>query len=287
MKHRARILSTLVALLPLLAQAQDATGPAPDDPAPPEAAIAGHSAPGEPGIVDTVVLMEQMQKLSNHRWTLTAASDAQAQPLSALFPAEGRPYVMAFSDTGLSIQGPCNNFAGVYQLTAQGLIEAPPLRATMMACASELMAADAALAALLAQPLRMTFLDGAIAQLQLQTPAGETLLLEGQITPEALYGPGVLVFLEVDAQRLKCRNPLNAQTTCLQARELAFDEQGVRIPPPGPWQPFYYSIDGYTHVPGERNVLRVKRFERPRTPGSAANYLYVLDLVVETEKVQD
>lgn len=306
------ILPGLLALLPLFAQAQDTsdptqaeagqvfpsrmgplaaepatidpttgapqtTGPGLDAPAAPETSIADAEQAGT----------LQLQQLANHRWTLTAANDAQAQPLNALFPATGRPYVFTFSATGISVQGPCNALAGAFQINADGLLEVPPLRATMMACDAELMAADTALAALLAQPLRMVFLEGAIAQLQLVTAGNDTLLLEGQITPEALYGPGTTLFLEVDGARLACRNPRSAQTTCLQVRELAFDEQGLRIPPPGPWKPFYDTIEGYTHVPGERNVLRVKRFERGTAAGATAPYLYVLDIIVETEKVPD
>lgn len=290
------ILSGLIALLPLAALAQEPPDPAPAAATPtfpewmgpatgaPDAATPNTS---EPGAVEADPAALQLQQLAKHRWTLTSANDAQAQPLAALFPANGRPYLFTFSDTGISIQGPCNTFAGAYQLNAEGLLEVPPLRATMMACAPELMAADTALAALMLQPLRLEFLEGAIAQLQLQTAANDTLLLEGQITPEALYGPGTLMFLEVDARRLACRNPRSTQTTCLQVRELVFDEQGLRVPPPGPWQPFYDSIDGYTHVPGERNVLRVKRFERGNVSGASAPYLYVLDLVVETEKVPE
>jgi heat shock protein HslJ len=295
-------MAPLFALLPLVAQAQV---PAPlDGGAPPSAPAGtgqvdattdvqqGDDAPADPAQVDPLAPEadaggRQLQQLANHRWTLTSANDAQAQPMSALFPAGGRPYQFAFSNTGVSVQGPCNALTGGFQLNAEGLLEIPPLRATMMACEPELMAADTALAALLAQPLRVEFIGGAIAQLQLQTPANDTLLLEGQITPEALYGPGTIMFLEIDARRLACRNPRSTQTTCLQARELAFDEQGLRIPPPGPWKPFYEPIDGYTHVPGERNVLRVKRFDRG--PGSAgtAPYLYVLDLIVETETVAE
>lgn len=283
------ILSSLIVLLPLFAQAQEPPAPASADPAQvaPDATIAAEPSTDQEATLDVVDGVEQLRKLANHRWTLISANDAQSQPASALFPANGRLYQFAFSDTGVSIQGVCNSFAGAYQLNAEGLLEIPPLRATMMACAPELMAADTALTALLAQPLRMEFLEGAVAQLQLQTPANDTLLLEGQITPEALYGPGTIMFLEVDAQRLACRNPRNSQTTCLQVRELVFDEQGLRVPPPGPWKPFYDTIDGYTHTPGERNVLRVKRFERPKASNTTASYLYVLDLIVETEKVPD
>jgi heat shock protein HslJ len=295
------MLAPLVALLPLIAEAQVPaaldvvpTPSAPTDTGQADTAVdwqGAVKAPVDPAQVDPstpeadVGTWQLMQQLTNHRWTLTAANDAQAQPMTALFPAAGRPYQFSFSNTGISVQGPCNTLAGGFQINAEGLLEIPPLRATMMACEAELMAADTALGALLTQPLRMEFMAGAIAQLQLQTPANDTLLLEGQITPEALYGPGTTLFLEIDAQRLACRNPRSTQTTCLQARELAFDEQGLRIPPPGPWKPFYDPIDGYTHVPGERNVLRVKRFDRGPGSGGTAPYLYVLDLVVETEVV--
>ena len=98
----------------------------------------------------------------------------------------------------------------------------------MMACEPALMQADTALAALLAQPLQIAITWGAPPQLHLQTASNETLVLEGQVTPEAVYGPGTLIFLEVDARQLPCRNPRNAQTTCLQVREISFDEQGLR-----------------------------------------------------------
>jgi hypothetical protein len=54
---------------------------------------------------------------------------------------------------------------------------------------------------------------------------------------------------------------------------------------PGAWQPFAESIEGYTHQPGVRNVLRLKRFDRA-TVGGGASFLYVLDLVVESETVK-
>ncbi|MGL4565269.1 MAG: DUF4377 domain-containing protein, partial [Halioglobus sp.] len=89
----------------------------------------------------------------------------------------------------------------------------------------------------------------------------------------------------VGAEQLPCRNPRNAATTCLQVREVSFDEKGLRSAAPGPWQPFYDDIEGYTHRPGERNVLRVKRFDRGAAAGDAAAAIYVLDLIVETEVV--
>jgi len=71
----------------------------------------------------------------------------------------------------------------------------------------------------------------------------------------------------------------------LQVRERRFDKQGLRIEPPDEWRAFYGGIDGYTHTAGVRNVLRINRYKRAKTPADASSYLYVLDLVVESETV--
>ncbi|MBK6510477.1 MAG: META and DUF4377 domain-containing protein [Haliea sp.] len=224
------------------------------------------------------------QALENHRWTLATATDGETRRIDALFPEAAPPYILTFTDSMLNFQGGCNSFSSSYDINAQGQLVAGTMQSTMMACGPELMQADTALAALLAQPVQIALTPDAVPQLQLQTAANDTLGLQGQMLPEALYGPATLIFLEIDARQLACRNPRNGQTTCLQARELQFDEQGLRVPPPGPWQPFYDAIEGYTHTPGERNVVRVKRYDRGGAPGTNAP-LYVLDLVVETEAV--
>lgn len=263
-------LALLAALSPLHAQEAPAT-----DPLPQEAAAAAQ-ADAVPGL---------RQTLENHRWTLAGATDGEARRMDALFPAAAPPYSLTFTDSVLNFQGGCNSFSSSYTITAQGQLVAGNMQSTMKACEPALMQADTALAALLAQPVLVALTpDDAVPQLQLQTAANETLVLLGEMLPEALYGPATLMFLEIDAQQLACRNPRNGQTSCLQAREILFDAQGLRVPPPGPWKPFYDTIEGYTHTPGERNVVRVKRYDRGGAPGDNAP-LYVLDLVVETETV--
>jgi hypothetical protein len=64
-------------------------------------------------------------------------------------------------------------------------------------------------------------------------------------------------------------------------RELRFDDQGLRVGQPGPWQTFYSEIAGYTHQPGVSNVLRINRFKRPQPPADASAYVDELDLVIE------
>jgi hypothetical protein len=119
----------------------------------------------------------------------------------------------------------------------------------------------------------------------LTTSTNETLQLSGQATPEALYGPGTRIFLEVAAQPVACTNPFSAARVCLQVRERRYDEKGLVVGVPGEWRPLYESIDGFTHQPGVRNVLRLKRFERNPAPAGASSAVLVLDLVVESELV--
>ncbi|MCC7348652.1 MAG: DUF4377 domain-containing protein [Variibacter sp.] len=47
----------------------------------------------------------------------------------------------------------------------------------------------------------------------------------------------------------------------------------------------YEPIEGFTHTEGERSVLRVKRFQRPKAAADASRFVYVLDLKVESEVV--
>ena len=55
--------------------------------------------------------------------------------------------------------------------------------------------------------------------------------------------------------------------------------------PPGAWRNFHGSIEGFSHTPGVRNVLRIDRYQRKQAPADASRYVYVLDLVVESETV--
>jgi heat shock protein HslJ len=225
------------------------------------------------------------QILVNHRWTLVSATDTENRRNDILFPVAEHPFVFSFSGAALNAKGSCNSLRGSYQINAAGRLNVGPMAATMMACEPASMKADTALAALLAKPLRIDLVEGARPQLRLVADSNETLLLSGQATPEALYGPGTLVFLEVAAERVACNNPLRPETMCLQVRERVYDKQGLMVGAPGAWRPLYENIEGYQHTPGQRSVLRVKRFQRQDVPAGASSTVYVLDLVVESEVV--
>lgn len=225
------------------------------------------------------------QILENHRWTLVSANDTENRRNDTLFPVADHPFVFSFSGSALNAKGSCNTLRGSYQINAAGQLDVGPMATTMMACEPALMKADAALAALLAQPLRIDLVKDTQPQLRLVAASNETLLLSGQATPEALFGPATIIFLEVAAERVSCNHPLRPETMCLQVRERVFDEQGLLVGTPGAWRPLYENIEGYQHTPGQRNVLRVKRFQRQNAPADASSTVYVLDLIVESEVV--
>jgi len=117
--------------------------------------------------------------------------------------------------------------------------------------------------------------------------SGETLLLTGQLTPEARFGPATTVFLEVGPQRLACDHSPSGDALCLQVREITFDEKGLRVGTPGEFQAFYGTIEGYTHQAGTRNVLRVKRFQPAGAQGDPGAAVFVLDLMVESQTMAE
>lgn len=223
--------------------------------------------------------------LQNHHWTLQSATGADGKTLDALF-VPNHAFVMRFEGRRLGIQGGCNQLTGGWRLGPQNELMVGQLAASMKACEPPLMEADRAISALLAQPLQASFEKGDAPTLRLMSPERQSLVFAGKRTPQSLYGAPKRIFLEVAPQRVACTPSSKPPGTCLQVRELRFDEKGLRVGEPGPWRTFYGDIEGYTHEPGVRNVLRINRFKRPKPPADGSPYLYMLDLVVESGIVE-
>jgi hypothetical protein len=226
-----------------------------------------------------------VRSLQGHVWTLQSGTEASGQAIDGLM-VPGQAFQLRFDGVRLAVSGGCNNMTGSWRLSPQGQLMVGRLASTMKACEPASMKADATLAAVLAQHLDVQLEPGATPALRLVSPARQTLLLAGQPTLESLYGAPTRIFLEVSAQTVPCQPGAGAPTQCLQVRERRFDEQGLRIEPPGPWRVFQDRIDGYTHTPGVSNVLRIKRYTRKQVPADASRYVYVLDLVVESRTVK-
>lgn len=242
------------------------------------------SSPSDPGIAPLAPGAERT--LERYRWRLESATSAGGARIDAVSPAAGRAFTFAFAGSQVVVDGGCNSMRGGFLIPAEGKLAFGRLASTMRACDGALMQADAALAKLVAEPMAATLAPGDAPRLLLVTPASDALLLVGELTPEARYGPPTIAFLEVAAARVPCNHPLIRDATCLQVRDRSFDAQGLPAGSPGPWRAFYGTIEGYTHQEGVRNVLRVKRFARSPAPADGSSYLYVLDLVVESEVVK-
>ncbi len=224
-----------------------------------------------------------VRSLQSNVWTLQSATEASGQALDGLL-VPGHAFTLRFQGARVSIQGGCNTMTGSWRLSPQGQLMVGRLAATMKACDAPLMKADSTLSAILAQHLSVALQPGDKPVLRLLSPTQQTLVFSGQPTPESLYGKATRIFLEVAPQKVECVSGV-MRGQCLQVRECRFDAQGLRIEPPGEWRVFHGGIDGYTHQPGVRNVLRIDRYQRKQVPADASRYIYVLDLVVESESV--
>lgn len=227
--------------------------------------------------------------LTEYQWTLDRAVDAAgATDIIWTRPANGGgPAVLTFGDRILTVSGLCNILNASYLLDGPR-IQIGQVTSTMRSCPDEsLMRYEQAFSQRLPQAAawHITALDGQQGQprLTLRFQDNTQWVLSGTATPETTYGsPGETLFLEVAPQLTPCSDPLVPNRQCLNVRTVHYDAAGLKQGY-GAWGPFYGHIDGYTHQPGVRNVLRVKRYTRQNPPADASEFAYVLDMVVESQ----
>jgi heat shock protein HslJ len=225
--------------------------------------------------------------LSQYHWQLNNAIDSKGRRIDALFVQGQKPLQLDFTADRLNVVNACNNMAAGYTVD-KGRLQIGQMVSTLMACHDPALGTlDDAIARRLQGSVGVSLLArGNAPSLQLVTDSGDTLSFSGVPTAQTRFGgPGETVFLEVAAQSVPCNHPLIPDQQCLQVRERHFDEHGLPSGTPGAWQPLNQDIEGYTHTPGIRNVLRVKRYTIKNPPADGASVAYVLDLVVESEKV--
>jgi heat shock protein HslJ len=226
--------------------------------------------------------------LGRHHWQLSNATDQSGERIAALFAHPDKPLQLDFVEGRISVDNACNRLGGSYRIDGDKL-QVGPMVHTMMACADPAVKAlDGAIDKRLHDQPTMTLLvDGDTPQLKLVTGDGDTLQFTGQPTAETRYGSqGKTAFLEVAARTVPCNHPEMPARQCLKVRERRYDAQGLVAGTPGEWQPLNQAIEGYTHRPGVRNVLRVTRYTVKNPPADASSAAYVLDTVVESETVK-
>lgn len=268
----------LMLLFPLMLAACSAPTP-PDAPQPPAT-----NAPVADAVVEQTV---DAALLGRYHWQLDQATDTNGQRIDALLARPEQPVQLDFTDDRIQISNTCNAMSGGFSIDGEHL-QVDRLAQTMMACADPALAAlDDAVGDRLADPATIAVQqDGDTAQLTLTTTSGDVLIFVGKPTAETRYGSeGEQVFLEVAAQTKPCDHPMIADKSCLQVRKLSYDENGLATGTPGEWEPLYQDIEGYTHEPGIRNVVRLKQFTIVNPPADGSSIAYVLDMVVESERV--
>lgn len=262
------------------------SGPSPSastaTPAPSPPAATSAPAPGK------TMASNDSAELGQYIWQLSDATDSAGKRIDALFARLDKPVELRFNANRLNIANSCNSMNARFSV-ANGRMQLDPMMTTMMACPDPALAAlDGALGERIRGSVKYTLnTQGSAPQLQLVTDGGDTLTFTGKSTPETRYGgPGETAFLEISAQTVPCNNPVMPDKQCLQVRERHYDEHGIQTGTPSEWKPLNQDIEGYAHEPGVRNVLRVKRYALKNPPADAPNTAYVLDMIVETEKVQ-
>ncbi|MBS0382552.1 MAG: META and DUF4377 domain-containing protein [Proteobacteria bacterium] len=222
--------------------------------------------------------------LTRYHWLLMDAADKSGRHIDALFARPDKPLQLDFDAHAVSVSNTCNRMRGSYSL-ANGKLTVGPLASTLMACNDPTLAALDAAAGKVLQGTFTLELNANRAQPRLTLAAsnGDALTFAAEPTAETRYGSaGETMFLEVAPETRPCNHPLRPNAQCLYVRELHYGANGIREGEPGAWEVLGQDIEGYTHEPGVRNVLRVKRYKIANPPADGSTVAYVLDMVVES-----
>jgi hypothetical protein len=237
---------------------------------------------------------QAQEALGQYFWDLQSATDGRNQADGGWALAGRKPLRLVFHKDRVNVENLCNVMGAGYSL------EGPRMQiergmSTMRACMEPgLMELERRVGQLMPQAqtyaLRHASAPGQKPHLTIAFANGVRWELAGVETPATRYGSaGERVFLEVDAQRVRCNNPMMpAATECLRVREIRYDERGIKNGT-GEWRVMQGGIEGYQHEVGIRNVLRLQRYPLARNgqlPADGPSHAYVLDMVVESERMR-
>ena len=223
------------------------------------------------------VLQQQNADKILPTYTWSAKTDNAPKPLVLNFGQDGR----------LSISTSCNSMNTTWKIE-NNQITTGNLAATQMACPSNAMAQEGIAAGLFENGKTAFAFDMSSATqptLTLTDAKGQKLVFTGSMTPEAQYQTqGETIFLEVSPETKKCTGV--APQTCLQVREIKYDDQGLKTQVDKDWTLFYNHIQGFEHSNNERKVIRVKRYEIKNPAADQSKYAYVHDMTIERETIK-
>lgn len=228
---------------------------------------------GDP-VVPTIQQKSADQILSSYTWELDRGLD---RPIALSFDTQGR----------LSAVTSCNGL-GTTWAVKNNKISTSEVIGTEMACDAPLMQQEHFVAQLLQKreiPFQLNSTDLHKPTLTLLAIDGQTYEFTGKMTPETQYqGQAETIFLEVSPETKPCTGV--GPQTCLQVKEVKYDQNGLKTQVDKDWTLFYDQIKGFQHSPNERQIIRVKRFEIKHPAADQSKYAYIFDMAVEREAFQ-
>ncbi|CAM9185167.1 DUF4377 domain-containing protein [Acinetobacter pseudolwoffii] len=225
----------------------------------------------------TVATLQQKsanQLLSAYHWQLDRGLE---RPIVLSFDAQGR----------LSAVTGCNGLSTNWSVK-DNIISTSEVIGTEMACDTALMQQERFVSQLLQKraipfALNTTNLDQPT--LTLSAADGQKYEFTGKMTPETRYqGQAETIFLEISPDTKSCTGV--AQQSCLQVKQVKYDQNGLKTQVDKDWTLFYDQIEGFHHSPNERQIIRLKRFEIKNPAADQSKYAYIYDMAVEREAVK-
>lgn len=228
------------------------------------------------GELNVPVLQQQnpAKTLTSYQWYLDTGAN--------------KDMVLSFNDSGrLSIATSCNSLGSDWKISANN-IQTGMMMSTAMACGADAMKQEQLAKQFFDKatlPFVMNLDDSQAPTLTLVSASGERHVFTGKMTAEAKYqSKADTIFLEVSPETKACTG-VTAQT-CLQVKEIKYNQQGIKTHQDQNWSLFYDSIDGFQHTPNERQVIRVKRYTIQNPAADQSKYAYVFDMTVERESIK-
>lgn len=221
------------------------------------------------------------EKKVNEAQTLTAYNWSY-QPVRTPVPIQ-----LNFAADHLSITTGCNNQGSSWKIEGHHLVTSS-LVSTMKACSPELMKNEQFSSNLFNnQKIKFELNTRSVEQPSLIITAenGQKYEFKGTMTPETKYqSQGEIIFLEISPETKSCTGV--APQTCLQVREIKYNDKGIKTQVDKDWTLFYDQIQGFQHRADQRVIVRIKRYERKNPAADQSKYAYVQDMIVEQEIVQ-
>lgn len=228
------------------------------------------------GEIAVPVLSQQnaTQTLNSYQWHINTP-DAP-EPITLNFAQDGR----------LNISTSCNSMSSTWKIENNQILTGN-FMSSMKACPETHMKQEAIASSWFQShqtPFVLNLNDQHKPTLTLSNTQGEKMVLTGQMTPETQYQTqGETIFLEINPETKKCQGV--APQTCLQVREIKYAENGVKTQVDKDWTLFYDQIQGFSHTPSERQIIRLKRYEIKNPAADQSKYAYVYDMAIEREAI--